>query len=94
MAERDLNSEIGALSSTLASIESVLDVEKLRKDQIELEAKAGEPDLWNDPENAQRVTSALSRVQSTINKVSSLRSRIQDLPIMLELADAESDSGA
>jgi len=94
VAERDLNSEIGALSSTLASIESVLDVEKLRKDQIELEAKAGEPDLWNDPENAQRVTSALSRVQSTINKVASLRSRVQDLPIMLELADAESDTSA
>lgn len=94
MAEREINSEIAGLSSTLASIESVIDIEKLRKEQIELEVKAGEPDLWNDPEIAQKVTSALSRVQGTINKVTALRSRIQDLPIMLELAEAEGDSGA
>ena len=94
MAEREINSEIVGLSSTLASIESVIDIEKLRREQLELEAKAGEPDLWNDPDNAQRVTSALSRVQGTINKVTALRSRIQDLPIMLELAEAEGDSGA
>lgn len=94
MAERDLNSEIAGLSSTLASIESVLDIEKLRKDQLVLEEKAGEPDLWNNPENAQKVTSALSRVQATIGKVSSLRSRIQDLPIMLDMAEAEGDAGA
>jgi peptide chain release factor 2 len=94
MAERDINSEIAELSSTLASIESVINIEKLRKDQVELEAQAGEPDLWNNPEHAQKVTSALSRVQATINKVSSLRSRIQDLPIMLELAQADGDSAA
>ncbi|MEY3318394.1 MAG: hypothetical protein RL540_766, partial [Actinomycetota bacterium] len=75
MAEREINSEIAGLSSTLASIESVIDIEKLRREQIELEAKAGEPDLWNDPEIAQKVTSALSRVQGTINKVTALRSR-------------------
>ncbi len=94
MAEREINSEIAGLSSTLASIESVIDIEKLRKEQIELETKAGEPDLWNDPDNAQKVTSALSRVQGTINKVTALRSRIQDLPIMLKLAEAEGESGA
>ena len=82
------------MSSTLGIDRSVIDIEKLRKEQIALEAKAGEPDLWNDPDNAQKVTSALSRVQGTINKVTALRSRIQDLPIMLELAEAEGDSGA
>jgi peptide chain release factor 2 len=94
MAERDINLEITALSATLASIESVLDLPKLQIQLIELEAKAGTPDLWNDPENAQKVTSALSRVQGTINKVSGLRNRIGDLPIMLELANNENDVNA
>jgi len=82
------------LSSTLASIEAVIDIDKLTKELSVLEDQAGQPDLWNDPENAQKVTSALSRVQATINKVSSLRSRIQDLPIMLELAEAEDNPNA
>ena len=94
MAERDFNQEIAALNATLSSIESVLDVPRLMSQKDELEAKAGAPDLWNDPESAQRVTSALSRVQSIINKVTSLRSRISDLPIMLELATAEEDASA
>ena len=94
MAERDINSEIAALDATLKSIEAVLDLGRLKKEQAELETQAGVPDLWSDPEAAQKVTSALSRVNSTINKVSSLRSRVIDLPIMLELANNESSDGA
>jgi peptide chain release factor 2 len=94
MAERDFNQEIAALNATLKSIESVLDVPRLLNQKDELEEKAGTPDLWNDPENAQKITSALSRVQSIINRVTSLRSRISDLPIMLELAVNENDASA
>ncbi|NCU90195.1 MAG: PCRF domain-containing protein, partial [Actinobacteria bacterium] len=94
MAERDFNQEIAAISATLTSIESVLDIPRLVSQKDELEAKAGAPDLWNDPESAQKVTSALSRVQSIINKVTNLRSRISDLPIMLELATNEDDVSA
>ena len=94
MAERDFNQEIAALNAILKSIESVLDVPRLLNQKDELEEKAGTPDLWNDPENAQKITSALSRVQSIINRVTSLRSRISDLPIMLELAVNENDASA
>lgn len=94
MADRDFNQEISALSQTLQSIESVLDLPKLVTEKDALESQAGAPDLWNDPEKAQKVTSALSRVQSVINKVSSLRTRISELPIMLDLANAEDDAGA
>ena len=92
MAERDFNQEIAAISATLKSTESVLDIPRLINQKNELEAKAGTPDLWNDPENAQKVTSALSRVQTIINKVTSLRSRISDIPIMFELATNENDA--
>ena len=94
MAERDFHQEISALSHTLQSIESVLDLPKLVTEKDALETQAGAPDLWNDPEKAQKVTSALSRVQNVINKVSSLRSRISDLPIMLDLANSEDDASA
>ncbi|NCV34845.1 MAG: peptide chain release factor 2, partial [Actinobacteria bacterium] len=75
-------------------IESVLNLPELERRSVDLEAKASAPDLWNDPERAQKVTSELSRTQSTINKVKSLKSRVVDLPVMLELAASESDQSA
>jgi peptide chain release factor 2 len=50
------------------------------------------PDLWDDPENAQRVTSRLSGVQADIDRVASLRSRLDDLGILVELAQEEGDA--
>ena len=94
MADRDFFGEISALEKTLSGIESVLNLPDLERRAVELEAKASAPDLWNDPESAQKVTSELSRTQSIINKVKSLKSRVVDLPVMLELAGAESDQSA
>ena len=94
MADRDFLGEISALERTLSGIESVLNLPDLERRAVELETKASAPDLWNDPESAQKVTSELSRTQSIINKVKSLKSRVVDLPVMLELAGAESDQSA
>ena len=94
MADRDFHGEISTLEKTLSGIEGVLNLPELERRAIDLESKASAPDLWNDPESAQKVTSDLSRTQSVINKVKSLRSRVVDLPVMLELATTESDASA
>ena len=94
MADRDFVGEISSLEKTLAGIVAVLNLSELERRATELEAQASAPDLWNDPERAQKVTSELSRTQSTINKVKSLKSRVVDLPVMLELAASESDQSA
>jgi len=90
MAAREYQLEINAADATLVSIEKVLDLPKLRKLAEELEAQAGVPNLWDDPEAAQKITSRLSRVQSEIVKLSGLRQRVEDLPILFELAAGES----
>ena len=87
MAARDFEQEIKTLSATLVSIEKVVDLPKLRAELKELEAAAGVPNLWDNPEEAQKVTSKLSRVQSEINRISGLRQRLDDLPVLLELVD-------
>ena len=89
MAAREYHLEINAIDATLVSIEKVLDLPKLRKQADELEVEAGVPNLWNDPEAAQKITSRLSRVQSEIVKLSGLRQRVEDLPILFELAAGE-----
>lgn len=94
MAAREYDIEIAAIDATLVSIEKVLDLPKLRKQAADLEEQAGVPNLWDDPETAQKVTSRLSRTQAIISKLESLRQRVTDLPILIELAQAESDVSA
>ena len=89
MAAREYQLEIDAIDATLVSIEKVLDLPKLRKQAEELEVEAGVPNLWDDPEAAQKITSRLSRVQSEIAKLSGLRQRVEELPILFELAAGE-----
>ena len=91
MAARDYGLEINTIDATLVSIEKVLDLPKLHKQAETLEQEAGRPNLWDDPENAQKVTSHLSRVQAEINKLTGLRRRVEDLPILFELAASEPD---
>ena len=94
MAAREYADEIAKINVTLQSIEQVLNLPKLIETAADLEAQASVPNLWDDPEKAQVVTSKLSRAQSTINKIQGIRSRLDDLPVMIELADAESDKAA
>ncbi len=94
MAAREYLQEVKALDSTLVSIEKVLDLPKLQADAVSLEAEASAPDLWNDPEKAQVVTSKLSRVQSTLNRITTIRRRLEDIPLLLELAEEDKDQKA
>ncbi|GLZ76234.1 peptide chain release factor 2 [Actinorhabdospora filicis] len=93
MTSHDLSAELRDLDSTLQTVESVLDLDALRKEKTELEATAAEPGLWDDPEKAQKVTSRLSYVQGELNRVTGLRQRLEDAEVLLELAADESDEG-
>ena len=70
-------------------MERVLDVDGLRARIATLEAEATDPNLWNDQANAQKVTSSLSHAQSELRRVEELRQRIDDLPVLYELAAEE-----
>ena len=50
---RDYEAEISEISATFTSIEKVLNLPKLETEAVELEAAAGVPNLWDDPEKAQ-----------------------------------------
>ena len=88
----DISAAIDDLSATLTTIEKVMDPRALAERVRELEAQAGDPSLWDDPNHAQRVTSELSSTQAKLRKLSSLRQRLEDLPVMYELAEEEGDA--
>jgi peptide chain release factor 2 len=83
----DLREQLAALSATLGSIESVLDLDTMRKDLAQLEEEAADPDLWNDQPRAQQVTSKMSHLRSDLVRLDALRGRIDDAQAAVELDD-------
>ncbi len=88
----DVEADIKDLSATLGSIEAVMDLDTLRAQVADLEEQAALPDLWNDQEKAQKLTSELSHKQGELRRITNLRSRLEDLGIMYELAEDEEDA--
>ena len=85
----ETNARIQDLRQTLSNIEKVMDLDDMDARARELEEKAAEPSLWDDPDHAQQVTTELSNVQAKLRKVRELRQRLEDLPVMYELAEEE-----
>ena len=94
MASFDFSAEIKELRAIFDSIAAVSDMEGIERAIEDLSAQAAAPDLWDDVENAQKVTSALSYKQSELNRLRSLSSRIDDVEVMVELAEAEDEETA
>ncbi len=95
MLDLDFNSRIRALRSTYADIAAVTDLPKLEREIAELEGQAAAPDLWNDPAAAQQVTSGLSHRQARVKRLRGVESRLDDLEVLIELAqEAEDEDSA
>ena len=92
MASFDFSAEIKDLRSIYASIIAVSDLEGIKCALEDLSQQASAPELWDDPEHAQRVTSALSHKQAELNRLTNLASRIDDVEVMVELAQTEDES--
>jgi peptide chain release factor 2 len=92
--EPDRQADIADLDSSLTTVERVLDVDGLRTRIEKLEQEASDPKLWDDQANAQRVTSELSHTQGELRRVEELRQRLDDLPVLYELAAEEQEGAA
>jgi peptide chain release factor 2 len=94
MIELDIAEKVAALRSTFADIRSVIGVERLEADIADLSEQAGVPDLWDDTDKAQKITSALSHRQGELARINSIESRLDDLEVLVELANEENDEAA
>ncbi len=94
MAGPDFAARIKQLDATLTSIEKVLDLDGMHAEIDVLGVQVAAPDLWDDQANAQRVTGRLSVLQADIDRVTSLRGRLDDAEILVQLAQEESDASS
>lgn len=87
----EISAALDKLDTTLTTIEKVMDPEEMAARVRELEQQAADPSLWDDPDHAQQVTTELSGVQAKLKKLNALRQRIEDMPVMYELAEEEGE---
>ncbi|MBQ6642356.1 MAG: peptide chain release factor 2 [Saccharopolyspora sp.] len=90
----DVAADLKELSTTLEGIESVMDLDAVRAQIAELEAEAAKPDLWDDVEHAQQVSSQLVHRQNELRKVTDLRQRVEDLEVLYQLGEDEGDQAS
>src|SRR5215218_2288633 len=88
----DFSVVLDELNTTLESIEAVLKVDDMRNEIADLEQQAAAPDLWNDVERAQALTSKLSYLQGDLRRIEELRARLDDVGLLHEMAAEESDA--
>ena len=94
MSDSELKERIANLTSTLSSIEKVIDVPALEKQIVELQTQVEDPALWENAARAQTITGALSRAKTKLATFHSLKSQIDDLAVLANLADQEGDAAA
>ncbi|MCW2833215.1 MAG: prfB [Nocardioides sp.] len=92
MAGTDYDQEIKQLQATMHTIGQVLDLDKMREEIADLGDQVASPDLWDDQDNATRVTGRLSLIQGELDRFLALESRIEDLGLMVEMAQEEGDA--
>jgi peptide chain release factor 2 len=91
MAGTDPDDEIAALTSTLDSVEAVLDPGAMQKEAEGLREQAADPDLWADPDRGQKVTRRLSYLEAELARLAGLRQRLADTSVLFDLAESEDD---
>jgi peptide chain release factor 2 len=91
VAGPDFDARIKQLDATLRSIEQVLRLDDMRAEIAKLQEQVSAPDLWDDQANAQRVTGRLSVLQGELDRVTGLRSRLDDVGVLAQLAAEEAD---
>jgi peptide chain release factor 2 len=87
----DFPQELKELRTTMDSVRGVTDLDALTQQIADLEKQATAPDLWDDPDSAQQVTSALSRANSERDRVLGMDSRIDDLEVLVQMGQEEDD---
>ena len=92
MASTDFDAEIKQLRATLRTIEQVLDIDAMNAEIADLGQQVAAPDLWDDQENATRVTGRLSMLQGEVDRFTALSGRVDDLEVMVELGQEENDA--
>jgi peptide chain release factor 2 len=88
---KDFSDDLAALDRRLAEAAVYLRIDELAASRPQLEVEATRPDLWDDPDQARKVTGELAAVVEDLDLHAGLAARIEDAATLYELGREEGD---
>ncbi|WP_111357632.1 peptide chain release factor 2 [Rhodoplanes elegans] len=70
-----------------------LDFDKARARLAELNKLAEDPDLWNDPQKAQRLMQERTSLEDSLTAIGRIEQELDDQIMLIELGESENDAG-
>ncbi len=87
----DIPAELESLTGRLAEAGRFLGRDQQFERRTELEKEASEPGLWDDADNARKVTTELGRVNEDLEQLAGLDEQLSDARTLNELIEEEAD---
>ncbi len=88
---RDYSDDLKSVARRLGEASGYLDVDGLRRRLTDLEVELSRPDLWDDTDVGQKVTTEYSGVKGDLDVLDGLASRLSDAETLYGLALEEDD---
>jgi len=82
---------IDRIEAALALVRESLDWDRALRRLDELNARVQDPNLWNDPKEAQAISREQKLLETSVNTVNEISSEMSDAVEFVEMGDAEGD---
>ncbi|TCT08111.1 peptide chain release factor 2 [Aquabacter spiritensis] len=89
----ELAAKVEDIRQSVELLRQHLNLDRARRRLAELNAIAEEPDLWNDPERAQKVMQERTGLEDSIGAIDRVTKDLNDHVELIELGEAEGDEG-
>ena len=83
--------QLQGMEDSIAELKDALHIGRISDELSELEARAQEPDFWEDVEKAQKTQTRMRHLQMRIENFVNLEQKKEDLLILCELGDEAED---
>ncbi len=87
----DAQNAVEAIEKSLSLLQQRMDWETAAHRLEEFNARVEDPDLWNDPENAQKLMRDRQSLVDAMEKYTSMRQELDDNVELIELGETEGD---
>ena len=92
MLEMDIfKQDLAEVRRMLAEAGESLQIDHLREQMVEYQEDMGSAGFWDDPARAQKISAKASSVERRIQHYESLNTRVDDIEVMMELAEEADD---
>jgi len=83
--------ELLALKEPLAEVRDSLDLKGKANRISELDKMMEEPDFWNDPAKAAKISTELKNLKDTVSQLEGLSRQYEDIEVLIEMGNEEED---